>query len=193
MVHAITHEAHYVTFALQGVDDAFLMHRGQLGEDAGRTGGLSQFGLAQCFDLRAKQDLVHRHAHLFTDVGSDDFIVAGQNLHVHIQSMEPLQSLGGGLFGRIEEGHIPQQGQVRFVLNGIMRLVVVSWKYSIRNGDDAETFLVRLLHTPLAMFIMLGRHSQDFTLDFNMGRRRMISSTAPLQIGSAGSGRFQDD
>ena len=60
--------------------------------------------LAHRLDLGAEQEMLYRHAHFLADVGGDDLVIAGQDLHVHAQAVEPLQGLRGGVLGRVEEG-----------------------------------------------------------------------------------------
>ena len=168
VVDAVAHEAHHVALALQSVDDAFLVSRRELGKDAGHAGGFRQFWLAHRFDLRPEQDFVHRQPDLFADVGRDDVIVAGQNLDVHIQSMKLLQGLGGGLLGRVEEGHEPQQGQVGFVLHPIVRLVVIAGHNFDRPRPRHENLRRSdACHALLAMLVMLRLHIQHFALDLH--------------------------
>ena len=109
--------------ALECLDDALLVGGGQPGKDAGGAGGRGQRRLAQRLDLRPKQNLVDRQAHFPANIGGDDLVVAGQDLDVHLQAVQLLQGLGGGLLGRVEEGKETQQDQIRLVLDRVNRLI----------------------------------------------------------------------
>ena len=78
---------------------------------------------AHRLDLGAEQEMLHRHAHFLADVGGDDFIIAGQDLDVHVQAVQPLQCLRGGVLGRVEEGQETQQDQIGLILDRVNRLI----------------------------------------------------------------------
>ena len=84
------------------------------GESLAKTvvdfGGFGQLRLVHSFDLGAEQDMVDRQADLLADVAGHDVIVAGQDLDSHVMLVELAQRLGGGRFGRVQEGQVAQAG-----------------------------------------------------------------------------------
>src|ERR1035437_4267285 len=133
-----------MALALERVDDAFLVSGGQPGKDAGGAGGGGQFRVVHRLDLGAEQDVLHRHAHLFADVGGDDLVVAGQDFDVHAQAVKPLEGLGGGVLGRVEEGQETQQDQVRLILDRIHRFIGTAWHLLVSQGDYPKALAVQI-------------------------------------------------
>jgi len=74
----------------------------------------------------------------FANVGGDDLVVAGQDLDVHAQAVKPLQRLGGGVLGRVEEGQKTQQDQIRFILDRVHRLIRAARHLLVGQGDDRK-------------------------------------------------------
>jgi len=90
-------------------DDALLVSRDQPGKDAGGAGGFGQFRLAHLLDLGAEQKMLHRYAHFLADVGSDDLIIARQDLDVHVQAVKALQRLYSGVLGGSRKARKPRR------------------------------------------------------------------------------------
>src|ERR1019366_6161087 len=150
-------------------DDAFLVSGGQPGKDAGGAGGGGQVRVVHRLDLRAEQDVLYRHAHLLADVGGDDLVVAGEDLHVHAQAVKALQCLCGGVFGRVEEGQETQQDQVRLILDRIHRLIGTARHLLVSYGDHAKALAVQSVRQLPAFGVVLGQNLDDLAFDFHPG------------------------
>ena len=104
--------------------------------------------------------MLHRHAHFLADVGGDDLVVAGQDLDVHVQAVQPLQGLGGGLLGWVEEGQETQQDQVGLVLDRVNRLIGSARHFLVGQGDHPEALTVQFVHQLPAVGVVLGLHRE---------------------------------
>ena len=156
-------------FALERLDDALLVGRGQPGKDAGGAGGFGQRRLAQRLDLRAEQDLFDRQAHFLADIGGDDLVIAGQDLDVHFQAVQPLQGLRGGLLGRVEEGEKTQQDQIGLILDRVNRLIGGAGHLLVGQGDHPEALTVQLVHHLPAVGVVFGLNIENLPVEFHPG------------------------
>ena len=154
--------------ALQCPDDAFLVGGRQLGKDGGRLNSLVQLLLVHGFDIRSEQDFLHRQADLPAYKGRYNVVIPGENLYRHVDLIEFANRLTGGFLGWVQKGQIAQQGQVGFVLDGIVWSVVSPRKYTVRQCDDPEPVGIEFPDAVLTMFIVLPGHVQDLIINLNM-------------------------
>ena len=155
-----------MAFALQGLDDALLVRRGEAGEDVRGFHRLGQLRVGHGLDLAAEHDLLGIDADLGADLAGDQVVVAGQHLDGDAVLAQHGDGLGGGVLGRVEEGEVAGQDQVAFVGLGIGGLLL---HLLGGDGQHAEAVLAQVVDLLDEVADQDGLHREDLALALEMG------------------------
>ena len=113
--------------------------------------------------------MFHRDADFLADIGGDDLIVAGQDLDVHAQTVQPLQGLRSSLFWRVEEGQKTEQDQVRLILDRVDGFIRGIRHLLIGQGDHPKALTVQVVRYLPAFGIVFGLNRDHLLLQFHPG------------------------
>ncbi|MNV17119.1 hypothetical protein D3C71_1079020 [compost metagenome] len=101
--------------ALEQAHDAFLVRRGEFGENVCGLHRHRQFGVAHAFDVVAHQQALLLQPDFAADLRGHQFVVAGQHFHCHAVGSQRLERRRGAFFGWIKECHVTDQRQCLFI------------------------------------------------------------------------------
>ena len=170
VVDAIAHETDDVALRLEAADNALLVAGGELGEDVVRFDGSRQRGIIHPLDVIPQQGALLRQADFAANLGCDQFVISCQHLDGDAVLGKGFEGRGGGVFGRIKEGDIADQGQLTLVGQAID--FPGRRPFPGGYGNDAQAFFVEIGRQVADARQQFGRQGLDGIAVANLGAHR---------------------
>ena len=119
------------------------MQRAELGKHGIVFGCLGQGGVIHVVQLRALQHAMHGQTHFAANLRRHQVVVTRQDFHGHAMCRQRAQGGCRRFLRRVEEGHVADQGQRRFIGHAVHGFV--RWHFLDGHGHHAQAFRIETM------------------------------------------------